>query len=65
MLSNLTPALRKDATRASLNSRITFYISGGMFLHFCTEQLYLLYKRINCSVQKNAFFCTRIHKYPE
>ena len=25
----------------------------------CTKQLILLYKRINCFVQKNVFFCTR------
>jgi len=25
----------------------------------CTKQLILLYRRINCSVQKKTIFCTR------
>jgi len=34
--------------------------AGEYFISSCTKQIYLLYKRINCFVQKITFFCTRI-----
>ena len=35
---------------------------GGTLKISCTKQCFLLYRRINCFVQKIAFFCTSINK---
>jgi hypothetical protein len=38
---------------------IKFKITGEKLINPCTKDCILLYKRINCSVQKIVFFCTR------
>jgi len=58
-------AFHKGMVGSHLISGLFLYFSFRSFMLCCTKQIFLLYKRINCFVQKNAFFCTRKDKYPE
>ncbi len=60
----ISPAFHKDATGVYFISRVVLYFQNQILIISCTKECNLLYRTIKSFVQKNAFFCTRIHKLP-